>query len=155
MRTAHRNQSKFKRDPRAMERVFGRVGPFLQAEVTNLLIPTRIAFEAFRTGQANIDDFATLVDTANITLVRSESVDERCVDVSNKAIAALVRVRARFATSGRWGLDAPGYSEVLLMISLYDQFIANSSPQQMKAVLEEVHLRSEKQRREEAEGATA
>ncbi|APW38495.1 hypothetical protein RD110_15850 [Rhodoferax koreense] len=155
MKTAHRKQSKFKRDPRAMERAFGRVGPFLQAEVTNLLIPTRIAFEAFRTGQATVDDFATLVDTANITLVRSESVDQRCVEACDAATAALKRVQARQRATGRWGMDGPAFLELGVMIDLYDQFIANSSPQQMKAVLEEVHRREEKQRREEAAGATA
>lgn len=155
MKTKHRTASKFKRDPRAMERAFGRVGPFLQAEVTNLLIPTRIAFEALRTGKANIDDFATLVDTANITLVRSESVDQRCVEACNTAIAALHRIHSRQKTTGRWGLDGPAFLELGVMIDLYDQFIENSSPQQMKEVLIQVHLRSEKQRREEAEGVAA
>ncbi len=65
MRTAQRKASHQKRryqaDPSSIYRLMAKVQPFTESERVALALPVRIAFDAIKSGQAQRDDFDTLL----------------------------------------------------------------------------------------------
>jgi hypothetical protein len=146
MKTIHRRSAQAKRkyqaDPSSIYRLMSRIQPFTEDEQTALALPVRVALDAFRNGRASQDDFDTLATAANVCLVRSEAVSPLCVEASQRGQDALMRAKRRFDSLRRWGLDGPGIQEVNDLVDLYEQFLALSTPQQMKDALQTILERS-------------
>jgi hypothetical protein len=146
MKTIHRRSAQAKRkyqaDPSSIYRLMSRIQPFTEQEQAALALPVREALDGFLKGHAGQSDFDTLAAAANVCLVRSEAVSPLCVEASQRGQDALMRAKRRFDSLGRWGLDGPGIQEVGDLVDLYEQFLALSTPQQMRDALRTVLERS-------------
>ena len=147
MKTKHRNAANAKRsrrwqaDPSAMQRVIARTTVFTAAEVQELALPVRLAYESLRTGVGNEDDCDTLAIAVNAALVRSESIDPLCEQTCIDAQDGLMRAKARFAATGRWGFDGLAMQSIPLALDLHEQMLSLSSPAQMIEAQQEVLAR--------------
>lgn len=141
MKTAHRKASHHKRrmqaDPSSIYRVMARVQSFTKEELTTLTLPPRISFEALRTGTGERQDFETLAVLANVCVIRGEDINPLCVEVAQRAQAALMRCAARHEKTGRWGFDGPALQELEVVIDLYEQMLELSTPEQMRLAMVE------------------
>jgi hypothetical protein len=135
MKTKHRQASKAKRrwqtDPTSLARFISRFQPFSQAEVNNIVLPPRVAFESMRNGQGTPQDFGTLADAINITLARSKQMDALCIETCNLAINSMRRTHERYMRIGRYGFDGPALLDIALVLDLFDQFVKLGTPQQL------------------------
>ena len=142
MKTKHRKASAAKRrwqaDPGALRRVLARTEPFTAAEVRELALPVRLAFESLRTGAGHEADCDTLAVALNATLVRAEAIDPLCEQVCIDAQDGLMRAKLRHAETGRWGFDGLALQNIPPALDLHEQMLALSSPAQMIAAQEEV-----------------
>lgn len=141
MNTAHRNQSRAKRsytaDPSAIYRLMNRIQLFTPVELVKLQTPVRVAFESLRTGRGDESDFRTLACIVNVALIRSESIDQLCVETCQRAQDALMSVLARSKRLGKWGLDAAGLQDIPPAMDLHEQLIELSTPLQMQQAMQE------------------
>ena len=147
MKTAHRLQSRAKRtytaDPGAIYRLMNRLQLFTPGELVKLQTPVRLAYECLRTGQGQQDDFDTLAGAVNVALVRSESIDQLCVETCQRAQDALMSVLARSKRINKWGLDAAGLQDIPPAMDLHEQLLALSTPLQMQQAMRETLRRME------------
>ena len=109
MKTTRR--PRYAADPMAMFRAVNKVKPFDAAELTQLSLPVRVAFDCLRTGEGQEVHFHTLAAAVNVALIRSESIDQLCVEICKRAQDALMSVLARSKRLGKWGLDAAGLQD--------------------------------------------
>ena len=128
-KTPHRRR--WAADPMAMFNVIRKIEPFSQEEVTRLALPVRLAYESIRSGMGSEADFDALAIAINDATIRSEAIDALCVQTCQDAQAALLRARARYNRTGRWGFDGIGLQEIPPALELYEAIIANSNPAQM------------------------
>lgn len=150
MNTTHRTQSKAKprrwvADPRAFQRVINRLEPFTADELMRLELPIRMSFQALRNGTGTESDFHDLAAAINVTMVRCETIDPLCELTAIAARDALLRCWDRHAKTGRWGFDGPALISVEEGISLHEQLIKLSTPQQMVEAMREVMRRGDRQ----------
>ena len=133
-------------NPGSLQRVINRLEPFNAEELLRLELPIRISYQALCTGSATESDFYDLVAAANATMVRAESVGAECLQIAIDAQAALSSVYARFERLGKWGFAAEEMHAVGFGIELHEQFVRNSTPEQMVRAMREVLRRGEVQR---------
>ena len=145
MKTKHRNAAKSKRryqaDPMAMFKLINRIEPYTDQDVVKLALPARMAFEAIKTGTGTTDDFDELAVSVNSTMVRSESIDELCVQTCIIAQEALLRCKQRYLRTGRFGWDGLALQQVPPALDLHEEVMANSTPHQMTVALKEQYSR--------------
>lgn len=145
MKTAHRNASRAKRrytaDPMAMFKVMGRIEPYTEADVVQLTLPSRLAFEAIKNGTANTDHFDELAVTLNATLVRSEAIDPFCVETCLTAQRALLRCKERYLRTQKFGWDGLGLQEIPPALDLHEEIMRSSNPNLMTVALTEQYNR--------------
>ena len=147
MKTAHRMQSRAKRtytaDPSAIYRLMNRLQLFTPVELVKLQTPVRIAFESLRSGKGEETDFHTLAAAVNVSLIRSESIDQLCVETCQRAQDALMSVLARSKRINKWGLDAAGLQDIPPAMDLHEQLLELSTPHQMQQAMRETLRRME------------
>ena len=147
MNTAQRQQSRAKRnyaaDPSAMYRLLGKIQLFTPVELVKLKTPVRMAFESLRSGKGEETDFHTRAAAVNVSLIRSESIDQLCVETCQRAQDALMSVLARSKRIGKWGLDAAGLQDIPPAMDLHEQLLELSTPHQMQAAMRETLRRME------------
>ena len=144
MNTAHRTASQHKHrhaDPMAMYKTLRKIEPFTPEELLQLALPTRLSFQALRTGRGTESDFHDLCAAINTTMVRSEAVDPLCEQTAIAARDALMRCWHRHQRTGVWGFDGPALLEVEAGIDLHEQLVRLSTPLQMIEALREVMAR--------------
>ena len=122
-------------------RLIRQIEPFDAEELMRLELPIRMSFEALRSGAGSEQDFHDVAAAINATMVRSESVDELCVQTAIAARDALMRTWERHQRTGRWGFDGPALQEVADAIDLHEQLIRLSTPAQMLGALRTVIAR--------------
>jgi hypothetical protein len=141
MNTAQRKQSRVKRsytsDPSAIYRLMNRFQAFTPVELVTLQTPVRVAFESLRTGRGEEADFHTLAAVVNVALIRSESIDQLCVETCQRAQDALMAVLSRSKRLGKWGLDAAGLQDIPPAMDLHEQLLELSTPHQMQQAMQE------------------
>lgn len=140
MKTAHRQASRAKRrpaDPSSIYRLMNKIQLFTPAELRTLKLPVRLAFESLRTGAGGEGDFHTLAAAVNTAMVRSESIDQLCVETCQRAQGALMLVKSRFDRLGKWGLDATSLQDIPPAIDLHEQLLDMSTPLQMQNAMAE------------------
>lgn len=140
MKTVHRNASRAKRrpsDPGAIYRVMGKIQMFTPDELRRLKLPVRVAFESLRTGTGAEIDFHTLAAAVNTAMVRSESIDQLCVETCQRAQSALMLVLSRHDRLSKWGPDATGLQDIPPAIDLHEQLLDMSTPLQMQNAMAE------------------
>ena len=142
MKSKHRAASHAKRrwqsDPGAIYKLMNKLQPFTPAELLQLELPIRVSFEALRTGSGTERDWSDLAAAINVTIIRSRAIDPLCEQTANAASDALVRMWHRAQSTGRWGFDGPGISEVELGIDLHEQLCRLSTPAQMLDAMRQV-----------------
>lgn len=135
MKTKHRQAAKAKRrwqaDPTSLARFMTRFQPFTQAEVNNIALPPRMAFESMRNGQGTVQDFGTLADAINVTLAHSRTINPRCIETCNLAINAMRRTHERYLRIKRYGFDGLALQDIALALDLFDQIVKLGTPQQL------------------------
>lgn len=122
---------RWRADPMAMFNVIRKIEPFTPDEVTRLALPVRLAYESIRSGMGSEPDFDVLAIAINDATIRSEAIDAVCVDACRMAQQALLGAKSRFQRTGRWGFDWFGLQHIPPALDLYEEIIANSTPQQM------------------------
>lgn len=132
---------RYAKDPMAMFKVMGRIEPYTPQDVVTLALPSRLAYESIKNGTGTTDHFDELVVSVNATLVRSESIHQDCVDVCIAAQEALLRCKARFLRTGRFGWDGPALHQVPPALDLHEEIMRNSTPHQMTVALKEQYSR--------------
>lgn len=140
MNTAHRQQSRAKRynaDPMSMFKVMNKIQPFRADELTQLSLPVRVAFDCLRTGEGKEVHFHTLAAAINVALIRSETIDQLCVETCQRAQDALMSILARSKRLGKWGLDAAGLQDIPPAIDLHEQLLKLSTPLQLQKAMNE------------------
>lgn len=135
MKTARR--PRYPADPLAIFKAFNKVELFKTSELTQLSLPVRVAFDCLRTGEGKEVHFHTLAAAVNVALIRSESVDQLCVETCQRAQHALMAVLARSQRLGKWGLDAAGLQDIPPAIDLHEQLLELSTPLQMQKAFNE------------------
>lgn len=140
-------------DPSSIYRVMNRIQNFTIEEQNKLANPLRAAFERMRNGVGSAEDWNSLKDAANISMVRSESVDPFCVETCTRAQEALLRAKDRYLRLKSWGFDGPGLLDIMAMLDLHEEFVRLSTPLQMHDAIREVFRRLEKGQVNRIEGA--
>ena len=134
-RTAHLRANKRRArkaaDPMAMYKLLARVRPFDEDEAAEVATPTRIAFERLRTGAGTQDDFDHLATSANVCMIRAESIHQDCVQVAKAMQQALVDCKTRYVRIARFGFTGPELAAIAEGLDLYDQIVALSTPEQL------------------------
>ena len=148
MKTIHRNASRAKRspgryqtDPSSLYRLMNKIQPFTTDELLRLNMPVRMAYECIRSGTGADDDFHTLAAAINTALVRSETIDEFCVQTCQLAQDALMRCIERHHRLGVWGFDALALQHIPAAIELHESILELSTPVQMQDAMHEVMKR--------------
>lgn len=146
MKTTHRKSAKAKHhrlkiDQNAHLIVIRKFQPFTPAEVADLLLPPMLAWQSLRNGTGTAQDFATLADTINVALARSESIDATCVETCNLAIQGILRANDRHERLGRYGFDGPALQDIGLAIDLFRQILETGSPQVLFDAINRVKVR--------------
>lgn len=157
MKSAHRVQSLAKRrsrwpaDPMAFQKVLNKLELFNDSELMRLELPIRMSFESLKSGKGTESDFHDIDAAICASLVRSRDVDPLCEQTALAAYNAMKRTHDRWLRTGRWGFDGPALVEVDEGISLHEELIRNSTPQQMLNALRLVVKRG----RDAAQGVAA
>ena len=142
MKTTHRNAAHAKRkwqaDPSSIYRLMNKIQPFTTDELLRLNMPVRVSFESLRTGKGVDEDFHTLAAAINTALVRSESIDDLCVQTCQLAQDALMRCIERHHRLGVWGFDAQALQAIPDAIDLHEQILQLSTPLQMQDAMRRV-----------------
>lgn len=125
-------------DPLGGLRLISEVTPFDQSEQLSLALPPRIAFESIRGGRGSDGDFDTLAAVVNVALVLCEQIGQQGVDLCQEAQEALLVVKARHQTTGRWGFDYRALQSIPSAIELHEQLLALCTPKQMMDAMREV-----------------
>lgn len=128
---------KWAADPSALLRTLGKLQPFTAAELVALETPPRVSWESFKRGRATESDFHTLASAINVSMVRAEDIDPIALDMCNRALEALMRVKSRFDRIGTWGLDWMSMAHVPPALDFYDQLLELSTPLQMQLAMSE------------------
>jgi hypothetical protein len=134
---------KWTADPQASLRTLSKVQPFTAREILALETPVRLAWHAFKTSQATSNDFHNIAAALNVALIRAEDIDQLAVDMCQRAMDALMRVKFRHDRIGTWGLDWMSMAHVPPALDFYDQLIELSTPLQMQAAMTQVMRRME------------
>ena len=137
-RIASRQKRKYAADPASIYKLMNKLQPFTPAELVALELPIRVSFEALRTGHGTERDWSDLAAAINVTIIRSRAIDPLCEQTANAASDALVRMWHRAQSTGRWGFDGPGISDVELGIDLHEQLCRLSTPAQMLDAMRQV-----------------
>lgn len=122
---------KYHADPYAFMRVLCKVAPFEAADLCQIELPPRMAYQSIKDGEGTAQDYATIADALNDTIIRSEAIDPACVEVCQFAVAAMQRCRERHTRTGRYGFDGPAMQEISAALDLFSEILANSTPAQM------------------------
>ena len=126
-----------------MYRLMSKIQLFTPVELVKLQAPVRVAFESLRIGRGDENDFHTLACIVNVALIRSESIDQLCVETCQRAQDALMTILARSKRLGKWGLDAAGLQDIPPAMDLHEQLLELSTPHQMQQAMQETLLRME------------
>ncbi len=129
---------KYKKDAGAVLRVLTLNAPYTPEQITGIVLPIRLSFEALRTGAATDRDVSDLITAINVTIVRSLAVHKKAVDVAALAGRSLARCVDRHSRTGRWGLDGPGIADLEQGIDLHEQILTLSRPLDMVEALRTV-----------------
>lgn len=132
MNTKHRQASKAKRGWQTNHASFAQfTRRFTPADVANIVLPPRVAFECMRNGQGTTQDFATLADTINVALAHSRKIDELHIETCNLAINGLLRTHERYLRIGRYVFDGPALQEIAMALDLFQQIVQQGNPQEL------------------------
>ncbi len=129
-------------DPTAQFRVMRDLQPFTQAELLQLTMKPRMAWEAVRTGHGTDDDRGTISTVVNTSLVRCEAIHPDLVETCKSAQQALWRIRERHQRTGSPALSHDDIEAINPVIDLHEQLLELSTPLEMKRVLVEVLRRA-------------
>ena len=132
-----KHHRKYQADPLAAFRLISKLQPFTDEQMAEVALPARMAFEQIKTGIGSEGAFNELCYACNATMVRSEKIDDLCVQTCQIAQEALLRCRERYTRTGRWGFDGPALGEILPMLDLHEQIISLSNPLEMNAAFQE------------------
>jgi hypothetical protein len=141
------HRRKYRADPMAMFKTLRRIEPYTESDVVELTLPSRLAFEAIKSGAGIEDHFNELAVCINSTLVRAEGIDPFCVETCKTAQAALQRAKDRYLRTGCFGFDGLALQEIPAVLDLHEEIMRNSNPHLMTKVLLEQYSRIEKQQR--------
>jgi hypothetical protein len=146
MKTQHRKAARAKRTGRidfcASLKAITRTSPFTPDEAARLALPGRMALEAMRTGRGVDDNFHTLAEVINTTMVACEPISDLLVSKSQMGAASLICVLERRNRIKRWGFTAQELQAVADTLDIYDSLLEHLTPQQMMDALHEVLRRN-------------
>lgn len=125
-------------DPLGGLRLINELKPFDQTEQLSLALPPRVAFEAIRDGRGVEGDFDTLAAVVNVAMVCCEQIGQEGVELCREAQEALMVVKARHQTTGRWGFDYRALQAIPPAVELHEQLLELSTPKQMMDAMREV-----------------
>ncbi len=129
-------------DKFAQFRVMRDLQPFTQAELLQLRVKPRVAWESLRTGHGTDDDRGTISAVVNTSLARCEAIDPALVEVCKAAQQALKRMRDRQQRTGSTALSHEDIEAIAPVIDLHEQLLELSTPLEMKNALLEVLRRA-------------
>ena len=138
--TAHK-QKRYTADPMAMFRVIRLTKTYAEHEVVKLSLPSRLAFEAIKSGGGVLDHFNELAVCINSAKVRSEAIDPLCAATCRAAQDAMTRTRNRYLSTGKFGFDGPAMQQIPDALDLHEEILRGSSPGLMTAALMEQYRR--------------
>lgn len=136
---------RYRADPMAALKVINRLEPFTPAELIELELPIRLAFDSIKNGRGTLQDISDIGAAINTTMVRAESISPKCVLAAIAARDALQRTLTRYHSTGRVGFDGPAIADVAVGIDLHEQMLRLSTPVQMADALREVMRRTAEQ----------
>lgn len=113
--------------------------PTPQAEVSRIMLLLRTCWQRLRDGVGSRDDLDTVGAAMNVGEVRSEVIPNgtEAVAMFDAGGKALGQAQRRHETHGRYGFTGPELAEVDAALDLYEQLLAESSPNQMEAASRE------------------
>lgn len=135
------NPSRWQADPTAAFATILQHRPMSKKNFAKCSTEVRTAWHHLCNGTGTTDHFDAVATAMNICLVRSESIGEDAVEVSQRAQAAMVAMQQRYLRCARLGPDAAALADVPLGLDLYDELLRMSSPLQLETALAEVSHR--------------
>ncbi|MCM2543891.1 hypothetical protein ACVCII_24095 [Burkholderia glumae] len=113
-------------------------------QTTDLGIAYHIALDEMIHGRGTEEHWSTVACALNITLVLAERVKKGVpgwIELTNRALAGVVRSRDRARRVGAWGFDGEALADVKEALVLHDEQMAIFNKGEIMAALAEVHRR--------------
>lgn len=96
-----------------------------------------VAFEALRTGKANVDQFAKLEGAVELSgKLCASGIGKEYAGVVEQARVALERIKRRAATVGKFGIDGPAIEPLRTALALHTEHLRTCA---RREVMEAVH----------------
>lgn len=99
--------------------------PIAKDKWTGLSLDARLAFQRVQIGAGTLDDRVTLACTVNVSMVLAEKhCTNEVLGTTLAARDAIGRADARMAQGKAYNFDGPGRLEMLRVLDVHDQLIA-------------------------------